>query len=129
MKIGFTGTRNGMTQKQCDAFQMLIMHIRPKEFHHGDCVGSDAGAHLDVRKCSPFTQVHIHPPNSTAMLAGCRGHVRYEPRGYLERNQDIVNACNFLIATPEGRETQRSGTWATIRYARKIGKPVIIIDP
>jgi hypothetical protein len=34
-----------------------------------------------------------------------------------------------LIATPESlTEELRSGTWATIRYARKIKKPCLILD-
>lgn len=48
----------------------------------------------------------------------------------LIRNRDIVNAGELLIATPKlDVEEQRSGTWAAIRYARKIGKPIILIYP
>jgi hypothetical protein len=35
-----------------------------------------------------------------------------------------------VIAAPmSSAEILRSGTWATIRYARKAGKPVLIIWP
>lgn len=42
--IGFTGTREGMTQAQKDVFASLVARIEPDEFHHGDCVGSDEAA-------------------------------------------------------------------------------------
>jgi hypothetical protein len=47
----------------------------------------------------------------------------------LERNRDIVDATVALLAGPDGnRERQRSGTWATVRYARGIGnRPVAIL--
>jgi predicted Rossmann fold nucleotide-binding protein DprA/Smf involved in DNA uptake len=54
----------------------------------------------------------------------------YVPRPYLVRNRDIVDVCNLLLATPGGTVEQlRSGTWATIRYARRIGRPVWIVFP
>jgi predicted Rossmann fold nucleotide-binding protein DprA/Smf involved in DNA uptake len=44
----------------------------------------------------------------------------------LERNHLIVAACDVLNAAPlQDEEILRSGTWATIRYARKAGKTVI----
>lgn len=56
--------------------------------------------------------------------------VVHEPRPPLERNRDVVDASDVLLACPGGMaEEQRSGTWATIRYARKAGKPVVIVWP
>ena len=52
------------------------------------------------------------------------------PRPYLSRNKDIVRETDMLIATPaEAEEQRRSGTWSTIRFARKLGKPVFVIWP
>ena len=51
------------------------------------------------------------------------------PKDYLDRNHDIVDQTDLLIATPkENTEVLRSGTWATIRYAKKINKPTWIIE-
>jgi hypothetical protein len=48
----------------------------------------------------------------------------------LERNKHIVHNCGWLIAAPkEDSETLRSGTWATIRYARKLRRPITIVFP
>jgi hypothetical protein len=51
-------------------------------------------------------------------------------REYIARNHDIVDASAVLVATPrDWYEEQRSGTWATIRYARAQRKAVIIVWP
>ena len=48
--VGFTGTRQGMTDDQKCALRKLLSEIArngsfPLLFHHGDCVGSDEEAH------------------------------------------------------------------------------------
>ncbi len=51
-----------------------------------------------------------------------------ESKPYLERNRDIVDASEVLIACPSTREeVMRSGTWATVRYARKKGMKITLI--
>lgn len=52
-----------------------------------------------------------------------------EPKPYLVRNKDIVNASEGMLAAPRGPEELRSGTWSTIRYARKCRKKVLIMWP
>lgn len=48
----------------------------------------------------------------------------------LVRNHDIVDSTELLIACPKEQvEVLRSGTWATIRYARKKEITVWLIDP
>ena len=44
--------------------------------------------------------------------------------GYYERNKKIVNACDLLIAIVGNRKT--GGSFYTIKYAKSIGKEVII---
>ena len=56
--------------------------------------------------------------------------VVFDPKPPLERNCDIVLDGDLLIATPHGyQEEMRSGTWYTIRQARKRGKKIIIVWP
>lgn len=103
------------------------------EFHHGDCVGADAEAHkIFLGKVS----IVIHPPIDTKKRVFCGGDSAgngvtiLKAKDYLDRNHDIVDATDFLIATPDGyKEKLRSGTWATIRYAQKQGKIVAVIWP
>lgn len=136
MKIGFTGTQNGMTEKQKMKFARLILDLYPSEFHHGDCVGADAEAHRIVRffdfhhqKPPCQLRIIIHPPINDSKRAFCGGEALL-PKDYLSRNHDIVDSTDLLIACPKGsKEETRSGTWATVRYARKKMKKIWIIYP
>ncbi len=133
MKIGFTGTSKGMTKEQKYAFRTLLDKLYSvKEFHHGDCIGADAEAHeIMVLRYGTTIIIHIHPPDYSAKQAFCDAPSSFihPSKPYLDRNKDIVNACDSLIATPEGPEITRSGTWSTIRYARKFYRPIYIIMP
>ena len=63
------------------------------------------------------------------MRAFCIGTIVKEPQPYLQRNHNIVNECDMLVAFPStSNEVLRSGTWSTIRYAKKAKKPVEIIN-
>ncbi len=132
MIIGFTGTQRGMTPKQKDRFYDKIVELDATEFHHGDCIGADEEADNIVRTIGGI-RIVIHPPDNDAKRAFCNARglsMVCEPKPYLERNHDIVDACETMIATPgETTEQLRSGTWATIRYAKKKQKPGIILVP
>lgn len=71
MKVGFTGTREGMTAAQRLAFSKLIAELFVDEFHHGDCVGSDAEAHDAVVDLYGSDKITIHPPDDTRLQAYC----------------------------------------------------------
>lgn len=45
----------------------------------------------------------------------------------LERNRWLVDQASILLAVYNG--TYRSGTAMTVRYARKLGRDIIIINP
>lgn len=58
--------------------------------------------------------------------------VEYVSREYyegcmLDRNHRLVEAAGVLLAVYNGE--RRGGTAATVRYARKLGKKIIILDP
>ena len=125
IKIGFTGTRNGMSQKQIDAFKEIIKSIEPDEFHHGMCIGSDKQVH-DIAKQKEIKIVG-HPPTFKKFMAECDCDITKKSYDYLQRNKNIVNEADILIATPDCKEKIRSGTWSTIRYARKNNKKIYII--
>jgi hypothetical protein len=44
-------------------------------------------------------------------------------------NRDIVDATTALISAPNGHDARRSGTWSTVRYARRLGRVVTVIMP
>lgn len=136
MIIGFTGTQIGMTDFQKCKFYELLDDLHVKEFHHGDCIGADADAHNLVveyfkNKLGVFTgKIIIHPPIKDIKRAFCKAKTILEPKDYISRNHDIVDASELIIATPkEFEEQMRSGTWATVRYTKKTNKRLIIIYP
>ena len=103
--------------------------VNPHEFHDGDCVGSDKEAHAIVTKAVGCRMVG-HPPDNDKAQAHCMYDMICLPRPYLERNRDIVNDVDHMIATPATMgEEGRGGTWYTIRYAREKRRKLTIIYP
>jgi hypothetical protein len=132
--VGFTGTRKGMTDAQkatvAELMDLMVYEARCAgiefEVHHGDCVGADGDFH-DI--CHGQVPVVIHPPKDPKLRAWCDGDVLPE-KPYLERNRDIVDVCDVLIATPAEDTPQHSGgTWYTILYARRIKKRNVVVWP
>lgn len=130
-KLGVTATRGGLTQPQLLSVRYLLW--RPGadevgELHHGDCVGGDASVH-ELAKLYGW-RVVIHPPTDPKHRAWCEGDELWPEKEYLVRNHDIVVVTQALVALPgQAHEVLRSGTWATVRYARKMGRPVILVPP
>lgn len=138
MNIGFTGTQHTMTDYQQAQLRAILKRLPPHEFHHGDCVGADATAHRIVAETVKGVIVHVHPPVDPKKRARVRmplpdadwAMLIREPLPYMERNYNIVKETHVLIACPAtGVEVLRSGTWSTIRFARKLNRPIMIIGP
>jgi hypothetical protein len=135
VRIGFTGTRAGLTEEQHQAVRSLLLLSRSDaavEVHHGDCVGADEDVH---RICGELeVPVVLHPPTNGKLRAVCLGAVREEPpKPYLARNRMIVDGTDFVIAAPRERfepwPARGQGTWSTIRYARDQGRLVYVVWP
>lgn len=125
MIIGTTGSRRIRPESTCQAFRSYLIEHAATELHHGDCLGWDNQAH-DIAVSLSIKTV-AHPPSNPALRAYCRADKIMEPIPYLDRNNQIVLACDALFAAPDGPETLRSGTWSTVRRARKSGKAVTTI--
>lgn len=132
--IGFTGTRLGMTYAQRANLTAMMGQVTRKyggavTGHHGDDAGSDAEFHNLCRDHG--WRVVGHPPDNRAHRAFCEVDESREELPYLERNGFIVDeGRQGLFAAPAGmQEEVRSGTWATVRCARRLGLPVVILWP
>ena len=126
ISIGFTGTEEGMTELQKAKLSNYLSQYSG-DFHHGDCVGADEEAHHIARKLD--YKIVIHPPTNPVKRAFCEGDI-LPRKDYLVRNKDIVYSSDVLVATPKEREEiLRSGVWATVRFARKMGKKLVMIYP
>ena len=138
MHIGFTGTRNHK-KVDLDRIRKLTNYLARqfyrgfKIIHHGACLGMDEKVHylaLDIGY-----NVVVHPPTHTKYMmkfdtSEDKDRVIFLPaKAYLSRNGDIVDSSKQLVAVPSDPETEvlRSGTWATVRYARKRGIDITII--
>jgi hypothetical protein len=129
-KIGVTGTRVGLTSDQrATAVKLLATTYGAAiELHHGDCVGADA--ELDTMGQAMGYLTVSHPPIHNRYRAHCAAAMVCEPKLYLLRNADIVNAVDVVLAFPkETTEAKQGGTWWTVRYARSIGRHLVIVWP
>lgn len=128
-RFGFTGTQQGMTEAQKSTLRNYLTGSSG-ELHHGDCIGADSEAHDIAAECG--YSIVLHPPTNYSKRAWREvpSHMIRREKPYLARNQDIVHDTISLIATPaEAEEQLRSGTWSTVRFARKQGKAVVLILP
>jgi len=124
---GFSGSQNGMTDAQKIVVKRELEFVT--EFHHGDCVGADSEVH-DIARQSRWCWIEAHPTNIEGKRAFTSADFVHAVKPPIERNHDIVDVSKRLIATPgEMHEVLRSGTWATIRYAVRVGIPVLIVYP
>jgi predicted Rossmann fold nucleotide-binding protein DprA/Smf involved in DNA uptake len=132
MKVGFTGTRNGLTSAQKKALEEELVKFIKRgvlTFVHGDAIGADETAHKIALLLG--YNVEVYPCNIKSQRAfTIGGMVASEPAPPLERNKMIVSVSSAMIATPGGfSEELRSGTWATIRAARRAEKHLVIVWP
>jgi hypothetical protein len=132
-KIGFSGTQMGMSDEQKSLLTSLLRNLKEKSgfstLIHGDCIGSDSQAHK-IAKDLGF-KIEIFPPKVSSKRAFCGegDDIIHDKEDYLVRNRLIVDSSDFLIAaTKSSKEELRSGTWSTVRYARKRKKKVIILS-
>ena len=137
--IGFTGTKEGLTEKQKDTLISFIaceVELNNNEIigRHGDCIGADATFNSICEALG--VSVIIHPGKNKFGQSPTRAHcgknkketIILEEKEYLVRDDDITKECTFLVACPkEKKEQLRSGTWTTVRRARKRNKPVVLI--
>jgi hypothetical protein len=132
MKLGFSGTQHGLTLLQIGDLRAELERLYDKgfrELHHGMCIGADLNAVKLARKIG--YKIHAHPGDTPK-----KQHDRKlsdfvsKPQPNLVRNRRIVRQSSFMIFCPRTKEQiLRSGTWATYRYAIKLGVPGIIICP
>jgi hypothetical protein len=129
--IGITGTRKGANEAQLYrvmGFLSLFRYNPEMVLHHGDCVGVDAQV-AAIAKGFGFKIVG-HPPDKDEFRAYFPSDETRQPFPYLIRNRHIIDECQTLIAVPkETVEQLRSGTWATIRFARSVEKPIKMVMP
>lgn len=126
---GFTGTKHGMTQAQLAEVAQLLHTIQITRLHHGMCMGAD----IEVNTLAVLMKIKTegHPSTVAKTSRSCELDKIHNPYPPLERDKHIVMAgVDGLIATPKTAiEQLRSGTWATVRYARQMNRKIVLVMP
>jgi len=143
MRLGFTGTREGLTERQEERLRELmafcLMTEEITEAHHGDCIGGDEQFHNLALELE-IPKIVIHPPIDSKLRAWCSDDnfgtidvVLLPERPYLRRNRNIIRDTDRIIGCPkesiEPGVKRGQGTWSTIRQARDRDKLLEIIWP
>jgi len=124
VKVGTTDFMSGMdlgTDVFCVEIVLALRERNPDLKLHGilPCKGQEA-------KWPPSSQARYHAilerADSTYYVSN-----DYTNTCLLERNHYLVDHASVLLAVYDG--TRRSGTGATVNYARKLGREIIIVDP
>lgn len=129
MKVGFTGTQQGMSSEQRATVAEILNSLGHISVAiHGACIGAD----YDFNQiCSEMDiPIEAYPSTIKGKTAECVGAWLHPPMPPLDRNRAIVERADIILACPaQYEEILRSGTWATVRYARKANVKLIIIYP
>lgn len=127
MNVAFTGPRTGISAWQISQLTIELHRAGATCLHHGDCKGGDEQAHAVGRRLGLW--IIGHPPIATGLRAYCECDELREQDEYVLRDRVMVRQTDLLIAAPNIPEIRRSGTWTTIRYAKQVGGPLIILNP
>ena len=131
MHLGITGTQT-IEKVSEERLKYLCLVLESlvgtyTHFHHGDCVGIDEYAARYAHSLG--YRIVCHPPKNSLKRAMTMYHDIYPALDYLDRNRQIVLHSDLVLAIPvdPNKEVLCSGTWACVRYARKVGRPLAII--
>lgn len=131
--IGFTGSQTEPTPKQCQTLLELLETLFTSGYtrmNNGDCIGSDAKA-FELFRSFPGSYIVGHIPSKSEKRAFCQFDEENKPLPYLARNRTIIRDSDILVACPaqKNEKMRGSGTWHTIREARKKGIPIFMVFP
>jgi hypothetical protein len=127
MKVGVTGSRFPRPDDYVARLRCHLVSLGATELHHGDCTGWDKQAH-DLAVSMGIKTV-AHPPSNPSMRAWCKADIVMPEDDYLARNRRIVDAVAFMVAAPDKPACNRSGTWSTVRYAKRRGVNGVVLTP
>ncbi len=126
-RIGFVGVRGGLTYPQFRAIsRLMIDRDLPGAVADVEAVvrGADGWGDADFDRIARWM---TPTPQLVVVEAPGKGE-QAAPAG--ARNRAVVDACDLLLACPPvAVEEPRSRTWTAVRYARRVGRPVVLVYP
>lgn len=131
--LAFTGSREGVTAAQGRTLHRLLRLLFGQGYrrmHNGCAIGADEVAALLARQTGYDVWGFPSDRPDQVSAAACEACVLLHPPAEpLGRNRLMVDGAILLVACPAGAEVMRSGTWSTVRYARRLGKVVWLCQP
>lgn len=118
MLYGIVGSRRRTDRESVVAYVNSLPD--DAEVISGACRGVDTWA-VQAAKARGLAWREF-PPD----LRGCRERWQYT-QAYFARNEQIAAACDVLVAFVAPDRT--GGTENTIKHAKRLGKPVVIMEP
>lgn len=129
LRVAFTGTQFGMTLYQRSKLGTVLLGLGRFQFHHGGAAGADTEAH-EIAYDAGCRDLHVWLPVGKTWPPMQYTTIHHTGTGALRRNHFTIYGANLLIATPrQAKEIRRSGTWATVRAARKAGIETKVLVP
>lgn len=139
MTIAVTGTSRGATRGQLEQARDFLraMFIKGyRRLRHGDCIGFDSQVARIAKELGYYVIAHPGHPSKKPTETKYRAFTDFNDevlpvKEFIKRDHDMVDGARLLLAAPyQDYEVNRSGTWATVRYAReKKGIPVAFVYP
>lgn len=133
LDVSFTGTsHHDLTTHQAAGLTSYLRQYGSvmRSLHLGDCVRADEQMYDIACAAGLYDMIILHPPTNRRKRAFCFAQRTMRPRPYIMRNHMMVEACDELLAAPaQAKEVVRSGTWATIRHARRLDKHIVYFYP
>lgn len=133
--LTFSGTRNGMTESQLRACENILKALQPARVRHGGCHGADREFHVIARDYPRY----IHPGDrgqqlwavKEGFLVPTRDFVFEPTENHIQRDKLMIDLSTHVLATPKGvvEQMRGSGTWVSIRYAKKLKRPLFVVWP
>jgi 8-oxo-dGTP diphosphatase len=154
VRYSFTGTASPLSPADRTFMEKVISGLTDgKEFTSGGAKNVDTVAaelakkhhpeahHRGVFPAAPYDKeaeehvdevIHVPPTRPEPEDKSSEAYRKWKAEQYMRRNDALVEYAKpdlevpegKVIAFPRGPETLRSGTWATVRRARKAGVPV-----
>lgn len=140
MKIAITGHRPGRIagheQDIKEWIKNYLTGVDCTEAYSGMAMGVDQifariieDMNIPLICCYPYRRSNFHPIEQKINVKA--EDVRfiseqYSKKAYWIRDKYMVDNCDVLLAVFDGKK--EGGTWITVDYAQKIGKPIVFYE-
>ena len=137
MRVALTGHRpQRLKGKESEIYQWILEQLDKENYteaYSGMAMGADQlfavaaeEKNIPLICCYPYKKERFHPKEIRIMDNA--EDVRfisqeYSKKAYWLRDKYMVDNCDVLLAVFDGKKY--GGTWITIEYAERIGKPVV----